>query len=412
MNFEELVHLKEKAESGGMRLPLGFFLKQQSNGKYVNRVEIRGDFADNAILRKAIQLESEENAKISDKSQLHFCMSSSSLDNLSFDVESGSYKSFTKLLSETPAIVADKGFIDSVIDDLFRLTSLLHSRGIYHCCYSPDNVFVRAGDNRFMLLFHGSFYKDVIPAQSLYEGFEDYVAPEVLNGECIDERSDVYSIGKFFQYVFSIADIPYEYKKVIRKASNTMPDKRYSTVTAMLTSFRRRSSIRRSFSTLMVAVVISLIIVGGYFNMIPETSSIEYVKPEVRRSVDDLLDDGFDPETELGVLSSDTAIALTEEERMKMKEYEDKCEQIFRRQFTKEAERILSKVYNNSYMGNSEKQFVAGCKNTMSELVEIQNELAKLSNLGSIKSQRIASEIIDKITEEKKKSLGSRGIQK
>ncbi|MGN1263257.1 MAG: hypothetical protein ACI4TW_04410, partial [Prevotella sp.] len=115
---------------------------------------------------------------------------------------------------------------------------------------------------------------------------------------------------------------------------------------------------------------------------------------------------------ELGVISSDTSLMLTDEERKKIKEYEDKCEQIFRRQYTKEAERILSKIYNNSYMGSNEKQFMAGCKTTMNELVEAQVKLAQQADLSTVKSQRIASEIIDKITEEKKHSLNSRGIQK
>ena len=89
--------------------------------------------------------------------------------------------------------------------------------------------------------------------------------------------------------------------------------------------------------------------------------------------------------------------SLTIDEK-EMKEYQAKAEQIFRKQFTKEADRILSKVYNNDKMNLSEKDFMARSRSMTEELAKAEQELAKSSNLGNERSQRIASEIIDQLT--------------
>src|SRR5574344_2850256 len=97
----------------------------------------------------------------------------------------------------------------------------------------------------------------------------------------------------------------------------------------------------------LIAIVAALVIVGVYFGMTPEPQQIEYVKPAPKQSTDDLLDDGFDPATELGVISGDSLSKLPAEQRKKMEEYQKKGEEIFRQQFEKEADRILSKVYDS-----------------------------------------------------------------
>ena len=96
--------------------------------------------------------------------------------------------------------------------------------------------------------------------------------------------------------------------------------------------------------------------------------------------------------------------SLTIDEK-EMKEYQAKAEQIFRKQFTKEADRILSKVYNNKQMNLSEKDFMARSRSMTQELAKAEQDLAKQSSLGNERSQRIASEIIDQLTTKKMEAL-------
>ena len=113
----------------------------------------------------------------------------------------------------------------------------------------------------------------------------------------------------------------------------------------MRKALKHKREFYKSALMLLGAVVAALLIVGLYFDLMPETSEVEFVKPAPKQPNDDLLEEGFDP-AELGVVSGDTLV-MTPEERRSLEEYNAKAEQIFRKRFTAEADRVLSKIYDN-----------------------------------------------------------------
>jgi hypothetical protein len=125
------------------------------------------------------------------------------------------------------------------------------------------------------------------------------------------------------------------------------------------------------------------------------------VKPAPRQATDDLLDDGFQPE-DLGVVSADS---LTEEDEEAHRVYQAKAEEIFRKNYEKEADRILSKIYNKDYMNSTEKAFAAESQSTIEELMKVQQKMGQEASLTPERAQLIASEIIDRVTNQKKKQL-------
>jgi hypothetical protein len=155
--------------------------------------------------------------------------------------------------------------------------------------------------------------------------------------------------------------------------------------------------------------------VGGYFYMLPQPEDVEYVKPVEEPIPDDMIDEenllyGLGADADSATIANIVAKqmrmkdSLSIDER-EMKAYQAKAEQIFRKQFTKEADRILSKVYNNKQMNLSEKDFMARSRSMTQELAKAEQDLAKQSNLGNERSQRIASEIIDQLTTKKMEAL-------
>ena len=124
-------------------------------------------------------------------------------------------------------------------------------------------------------------------------------------------------------------------------------------------------------------------------------------KPAPKTEYDDLLDDGFDP-AELGIGVDDS---LTETDVATQRDYEAKAEEIFRKKYEKEADRILSKIYNKEYMSNSEKKFMAESQSTMDELKKAQQELSGETGIDPSRSDLIASQVIERITDQKKKEM-------
>ena len=415
MNYEELIESRDQRKTGKFRLPYGYFYKRVIDNKYSNFVEFHDELTDDILFDECIRRQCEALSTIKSKYQLKFTPNEGDDSVYAVAVEPGNYTSFELLLNDSPSIVAKNDFIDSTISTLVNITTELNNQGIQYLCFAPSNILVRKNDSEVRLLLHGSFFQPMKMQDTLYEGLEKFIAPEVMAGEKVDDRSDVYSLGKFIEYLYTTSGLPFELKKVIAKATDEDPEKRYPSVAALHSDMKLRTNIRKTSFMGIAAIAIALIIANIFFEIVPSTEPIEFVKPVEEPVNESILDDGFDPLTELGADADSAAIAKAIQDYMsndsdkvdekKMREFQAKAEQIFRKQYTKAADLILSKIYNNERMNNTEKNFKAGSKEVMEELVEKQKELASKSALSNETTQRIASEIIEQLTEKKKKDL-------
>lgn len=414
MNYEELLIAKAGGKLNQSQMPIGEFFRAKTGNKYQSMVDIRDSLISNITFCEGLKREFEENKTIGDKHQLHFTpvMKDNEIVRLAIS-EPGQYMSFAEMLSETPAVVAQRDFLKTVLEGLVSITSLLHKKGIYHVCYSPRTVFARKGDYSPILLSHGSYYLSMSNLEEFYGEDAHYVAPEVLQHGSIDDRCDVYSIGKFLQSICAAADMPFEYRRALKKAVSELPEDRFSTPEELLNAVRKQHNVIKTTVIACLSCVAALVCVGLYFDMFPETNPVEFVKPVPRQPTDDLLDDGFDP-AELGVTNSNSGDSLVIDEATE-RTYNAKAEEIFRKKYAEEADRILSKIYNKEYMSSAEKKFTAESQSTIDELMKKQAELGSDAGLTPERSQLIATEIIERITEQKKKEMGgtnSKAIQK
>ena len=411
MNYEEMLAARGDGRLNKTQLPIGEYYRTQVDGKFRGLVDIRPELNSSVVFSEALKTECERNKRLANHHQLHFTPLENNGDVQRLEVEQGVYFSIQQLLTDTPAVLAQKGFLDNVFRGLIDITTYLHSQGIWHVCYSPSTVLVRKGDNSVMLLSHGSFYLAMNDQQELYGADSSFVAPEVLQHGTVDQRCDIWSIGKFMEWLFQRSSMPIEFKPVIKKATSLTPEDRYESPQDMLHAVTRRHSALRNVVALVAAVIVALVCVGLYFDMMPENQPVECVKPVPRQAIDDIIDDGFDP-AEMGITNADS---LSEEEQATMRDYDAKAEEIFRKKYEREAERILGKIYNKEYMSNSEKVFLSKSQSIIEELVQRQQELSDEAGLSQQRAEKIAEEINDRITSQKNKELGgtnARGIQK
>lgn len=414
MNFEELLETRDVRKTMKVRLPYGNFYKRLIDGKYSNFVEFHDEVADHVAFSNCVRAEAADMEKITNKHQLHFVPNEGDGGVYAIAVEVGNFVTFEQLINDNPAVVAREDFATEVLRDLAELTEILNDKGIYHVCFAPNNVLARKNDSSVRLLCHGSFYSK-LDQETLYDGVEDYVAPEVLAGGEITASADVFSLAKFVVWLYQSSGLPLEWRHVIARATAQDPDRRYASVRDFYRALVNYKNMRRSAIIGIAAIVIALSIVGSYFYMLPQPEAVEYVKAVEEPIPDELLDE----DNELYGLGADADSAtianiVAKQMRMKdslrindkeMKEYQAKAEQIFRKQFTKEADRILSKVYNKEKMNLSEKDFMARSRSMTEELAKAEQDLAKQANLGNERSQRIASEIIDQLTTKKMEAL-------
>ena len=415
MNFEEMLEQREYKKTSKIRMPYGYFYKRLIDGKYSNFVQFHDELTEDIFFGHCVKAESDAVASINHKTQLHFSTNEEDDGVFAIAVEVGNYQTLEQLLNENPAIVARNEFLSAMLKSLFDFTSYLNSRGIYHVCYAPSNILMRKNDNAVRLLCHGSFYKDV-DADLLYEGVTDYIAPEALNKGKIDARSDVYSLGKLMTYLYNSASIPLELKPIIKKATDVNPDKRYASVEDFEAAIKRAQNLKHTGLLAAAALAIALIIVGLFFYTLPSPDNMEYVKPVKEPVPDEMIEEDMDALLGIGADTDSATIAEIVKQQQhvkdslgisegKMREYKSKAEEIFRKQFTKAAESIISKVYNKDQMNGSEKDFTVNAQKMTDELISKKDEIMKSTAISSERAEAIADKIIEQLTEKKKAEL-------
>ena len=408
MNYDELLSKRDAGENKLCHTLLGCFTKRNAGARFVNVIDIRDELTDNILFEEDLRKEHEAHKEIKANHQIRYMPGGDDVKGKTkktLVAERGVFVTLAQMLFDTPSMVARNDFLKDIISQTFEAAKELHANGIYHTCFAPENLLIRRGDGRLMLLNHGSFYQNIENQEELYGDLASYVAPEVLAHGTIDERCDVYSIGKLIEYLYSTGSMPMPVKKVVKKATRELPEDRYDSVRNMEKALKRLAAFRRQAVTLLTAAAATAIIVGAYFSIVPEQNEMEYIKPAPQPKTEDFLDEGIDPTTELGILPTDSSGALTEAQKKKMEEYQKKAEDIFRKRFEKEADRILSKVYNAGVMNSSQSKFSASSKKAISELNEVQEKIASQTAMPMSKSQRIAQEIIDRVSNMKKKEI-------
>ena len=415
MNFEEMIATRDARKTTKVRMPYGNFYKRLIDGKYSNFVEFHDELADNIFFSKSVKAEYEALSSIDQKGQLHFAPNEEEDGIYAIAVEVGNYLTVEQALNEDPSIVARGEFIKHTLNQLMDITSYLNELDIYHVCFAPSNILLRKGDLAVRLLCHGSFYEKV-DQDVLYEGVERFVAPEVFNGGTIDARTDVYSLGKFIEYIYDSSGLPLELKRVVEKATAPDPANRYDSVETMRKMMTNLTNARRTGTLAIAAIAIAAAIVGLFFYLLPSPEVVEYVKPVEEPIPDEMVEE--DPDLLLGIgADADSAtiarIVQMEKQRKdslgmspgKMREYNAKAEAIFRKQFTKQAEAIISDVYNTKNMNASEQNFNAKSKIMTERLSKLQDELRKSTTLSQDRASGIASQVIEQLTEKKKAEM-------
>jgi serine/threonine protein kinase len=231
MNYEEMLAAKNDGRLNRTLLPIGEYYRTQVDGKYRAIVKIRPELNNSIVFSGALKKECECNRTLVNRHQLHFTpVVDQNGEIQQLELEPGTFISMEQLLNDNPAAIAENNFIDNTLEALVDVTTYLHGQGIRHICYSPKTVLVRKGDNAVMLLSHGSFYMGLENLQLFYGDDAAYVAPEVLQHGTIDDRCDVFSIGKFMESLLQRADMTPEYRRALKRP----PAKCLRTATTLL----------------------------------------------------------------------------------------------------------------------------------------------------------------------------------
>lgn len=388
------------------QMPFGMLFKKVKDNKYENMLTLRHELNDSLIFCDSLQREAQQRQASASSYEVPFQLIRDSAGIAGVSISKGSFRTFQHLIEDTPAIVAKKGFVRNTIDALFDAAERLHKQEVYHLCFAPSNILMRRSDNKPMLLFHGSNYRRLADYQLLYPDCDDYLAPELQDNAEPSAAADVYSLGKFMEYICRETGKSFEMAHVIKKATQTDPEKRYHSISEMRRSLNILAIIKKICIGLIIAAIAALIGWGIWSTYQSANQKMEYI-PIKKEAEEDILAPTTSEEEEFGLFGGYTrpdSISAEEFEKrqLEQKELDAKSEEIFRKYFTRDAERILSTLYSSETMSASEDKYMASTQKAMAELVRAQTEIAERAGLSETRAQLIASQIIEQITARKK----------
>ena len=157
--------------------------------------------------------------------------------------------------------------VASFVTDVCRAAAALHARGYVHRDIKPANVLSRDGvpvliDLGLAKATNGPAVP-LGPAPSIVDGHAvgvgtpGYSAPEQFTGGDISPAADIHAIGVLASTCFG-GRPPSVWRKIIRRATSSLPDERYPNVDSLARAVRLRH-LPTAFGIAAVAVVVAVV---------------------------------------------------------------------------------------------------------------------------------------------------------
>ena len=162
-----------------------------------------------------------------------------------------------QFLETNPPIAIRRRILEQLIDAL----SCLHERQIIHRDIKPSNILITRNGNTVKLIDFGVSDIDDYVTFKQPAGSMAYIAPEQLAGKTIDNRADIYAVGKIIDLLF-----PHQYKYIARRCTRVKPAERYSSCAQVLRAIRRADRVRIWLPVSLILLLLSSAAVWGTYS--------------------------------------------------------------------------------------------------------------------------------------------------
>ena len=163
-----------------------------------------------------------------------------------------------------------------ILDELCDALTYIHNKQIVHRDIKPNNILITRDGNHVKLIDFGLADRDDFDILKEPAGTSLFASPEQQKRNKIDNRSDIYALGKLLQ------DIPCQsikIKRITRKCLAENPDKRFRSALDIKKKLNDKTNVIVGISLLLTTmfVIFSFILI----NMKNEIATLENMNKEI-----------------------------------------------------------------------------------------------------------------------------------
>lgn len=161
-----------------------------------------------------------------------------------------------QFLETKPSTATRRKLISQLLDAL----SFLHERQIIHRDIKPSNILITRNGTTVKLIDFGVSDTDDYVTFKQPAGSISYIAPEQLAGKPIDNRADIYAVGKIIQLLF-----PHRYRIIARRCTRVDTARRYLSCARITRAMKRADNLRLWLPLSLILLLIPCAAVWGIY---------------------------------------------------------------------------------------------------------------------------------------------------
>ena len=161
-----------------------------------------------------------------------------------------------QFLETKPSTATRRKLISQLLDAL----SFLHERQIIHRDIKPSNILITRNGTTVKLIDFGVSDTDDYVTFKQPAGSISYIAPEQLAGKPIDNRADIYAVGKIIQLLF-----PHRYRIIARRCTRVDTARRYLSCARITRAMKRADNLRLWLPLSLILLLIPCAAVWGTY---------------------------------------------------------------------------------------------------------------------------------------------------